>query len=202
MSKVNNLTTSFIKITNALDKVKNQDEYTIYGSMLDEEELECLKYAQRLRTYNNREAATATPTPTTDTDESKPETKKRGRKNKVVQGEVIDVDMEVNGSEVLPPFPVFRVFALSLISILLLYGEKTLSHLEPLGQNVVRVLVFFVFVCRLLLLSQIRALQVWQCHILPAFICVGVGWLFFLLFHYEYLYIYIFSMYYIIECRI
>ena len=124
MSKVNNLTTSFIKITNALDKVKNQDEYTIYVSMLDEEELECLKYAQRLRTYNNREAATATPTPTTDTDESKPETKKRGRKNKVVQGEVIDVDMEVNGSEVLRPFPVFRVFALSLISILLLYGEK------------------------------------------------------------------------------
>ena len=105
MSKVNKLTTSFIKITNALEKVKNQDEYNIYVSMLDEEELECLKYAQRLRKYNNRQLATATPTPSTDTDESKPEAKKRGRKKKVVQGEVIDVDMEANGSEVLPPSP-------------------------------------------------------------------------------------------------
>ena len=51
MSKINKLTTSFIKITNALDKVKNQDEYNIYVSMLDEEELECLKYVQRLRKY-------------------------------------------------------------------------------------------------------------------------------------------------------
>ncbi|MFM7980686.1 MAG: hypothetical protein ACKPKO_15340 [Candidatus Fonsibacter sp.] len=42
MSKVNKLTTSFIKITNALEKVKNQNEYNIYVSMLDEEELECL----------------------------------------------------------------------------------------------------------------------------------------------------------------
>ena len=41
----------------------------------------------------------------TDNDESKPESKKRGRKKKVVQGEVIDVDMEANGSEVLPPSP-------------------------------------------------------------------------------------------------
>ena len=81
MSKINKLTTSFIKITNALDKVKNQDEYNIYVSMLDEEELECLKYAQRLRKYTNRQMLAASPT---DTDESKPEKKKRGRKNKVV----------------------------------------------------------------------------------------------------------------------
>ena len=39
------LTTVFIKITNAMEKVKNQDEYNIYVLMLDEEELECLKYA-------------------------------------------------------------------------------------------------------------------------------------------------------------
>ena len=76
MSKINKLTTSFIKITNALEKVKNQDEYNIYVSMLDEEELECLKYVQRLRKYTNRQLSVASPT---DTDESKPEKKKRGR---------------------------------------------------------------------------------------------------------------------------
>ena len=81
-----------------MDQVKNQDEYNIYVSMLDEEELECLKYAQRLRTYTNRQLA-ATPT---DTDESKPETKKRGRKKKVVQEEVVDVDMEPTTPGLLP----------------------------------------------------------------------------------------------------
>jgi hypothetical protein len=30
MSKINKLTTRFIKITNALDKAKNQDEYNIF----------------------------------------------------------------------------------------------------------------------------------------------------------------------------
>ena len=79
MSRINKLTTSFIKITNALDKTKNQDEYNIYVSMLDEEELECLKYVQRLRKYNNRQQLHSP----TDTDESKPEKKKRGRKKKV-----------------------------------------------------------------------------------------------------------------------
>ena len=47
MSKINKLTTSFIKIANVLGRVKNQDEYNIYVSMLDAEELECLKYARR-----------------------------------------------------------------------------------------------------------------------------------------------------------
>ena len=75
MSRTNKLTTSFIKITNALDKTKNQDEYNIYVSMLDEEELECLKYAQRLRKYTNRQQFLSP----NDTDESKPEKKKRGR---------------------------------------------------------------------------------------------------------------------------
>ena len=89
MSKINKLTTSFIKITNALDKVRTQDENNIYVSMLDEEELECLKYVQRLRTYAHRQLS-ASPT---DTDESKPEKKKWGRKKKAVQGEVIDVEI-------------------------------------------------------------------------------------------------------------
>ena len=104
MSKVTKLTTSLLEITNALENVKNQGEYNICGSMLDEEELECLKYAQRLRKHNNIQSATATPTPT-DTDESKPETKKKGRNKNVVQGEVLYVDMEANVSDVLPPSP-------------------------------------------------------------------------------------------------
>ena len=85
MSKINKLTTSFINITNALDKVKNQVEYNIYVSVLDEEELECLKYAQRLRTYTNRQLLASS----TETDESKPEKKKRGRRKKVVDNDVI-----------------------------------------------------------------------------------------------------------------
>ncbi len=76
MSRINKLTTSFTKITNALDKTNNQDEYNIYVSMLDEEELECLKYVQRLRKYNNRQQL---PSPTDTNDESKPEKKKRGK---------------------------------------------------------------------------------------------------------------------------
>ena len=97
MSKTNKVTTSFIKISNALDKVKNQDEYNINVSMLDEEELECLKYVQRLRKYTNRQLL-ASPT---DTDESKPEKKKRGRKNNVVDDDVIM--SEPSTPEELPP---------------------------------------------------------------------------------------------------
>lgn len=97
MSRINKLTTSFIKITNALDKTKNQDEYTIYVWMLDEEELECLKYVQRLRKYNNRQEL---PSPT-DTDESKPEKKKRGRKNKVARRGYVGADHHVRRGD--PP---------------------------------------------------------------------------------------------------
>ena len=63
--------------------MKNKDEYNIYISMLDEEELECLKYVQRLRQSTNRPLL-ASPT---DTDEMKPEKKKRGQQKKVVQWE-------------------------------------------------------------------------------------------------------------------
>ena len=102
MSKINKLTTSFIKITNALDKVKNQDEYNIYVSMLDEEELECLKYVQRLRKYTNRQLSVASPN---DTDESKPEKKKRGRKKKVVGDDVVMSDPVTPEETSLPPSP-------------------------------------------------------------------------------------------------
>ena len=105
MSRINKLTTSFIKITNALDKTKNQDEYNIYVSMLDEEELECLKYVQRLRKYTNRQLL-ASPT---DTDESKPEKKKRGRTNKVAEDDVI-MSEPTTPEEPTPPFP--RLFLL------------------------------------------------------------------------------------------
>ena len=104
MPRINKLTTIFINITNALDKTKNQDEYNIYVSMLDEEELECLKYVQRLRKYNNRQQL---PSPT-DTDESKPEEKKkRGRKKKVAENDDVVMSEPTTTSEeaTLPPSP-------------------------------------------------------------------------------------------------
>ena len=104
MSKIYKLTTSFIKNTNALDKVKNQDEYNIYVSMLDEEELECLKYAQRLRKYINRQALVV-PLTSMDTDESKPEKKKRGRKKKVVDDDAVMSDPITPDDPTLPPSP-------------------------------------------------------------------------------------------------
>ena len=76
MSNVNKFTTSFIKMTNALDKVKNPDEYNIFVSMPDEEELECLKYAQRLHKYTNRQLLASS---LDANDESKPDKKKRGK---------------------------------------------------------------------------------------------------------------------------
>ena len=106
MSRINKLTTSFIKITNALDKTKNQDEYNIYVSMLDEEELECLKYVQRLRKYNNRQQL---PSPTDTNDESKPEKKKRGRKKKVAENDDVVMSEPTTTSEeapLLPPSPI------------------------------------------------------------------------------------------------
>jgi len=103
MSRINKLTTSFIKITNALDKTKNQDEYNIYVSMLDEEELECLKYVQRLRKYNNRQQL---PSPTDTNDESKPEKKKRGRKKKVAGNDDVVMSEPTTSEEAtLPPSP-------------------------------------------------------------------------------------------------
>ena len=100
MSKINKLTTSFIKIANALEKTKNQDEYNLYVSMLGEEELECLKYVQRLRKYTNRQMLATSPT---DTDESKPEKKKRGRKKKVVDDDAVMSDPITPDDPSLPP---------------------------------------------------------------------------------------------------
>ena len=104
MSKVSKLITSCSKLTNVLDKVKNQDECNVYVSMLDEEELECLKYAQRLRKYTNRQALAASST-SMDTDESKPEKKKRGRKKKVVEDDANMSDPVTPDDPTLPPSP-------------------------------------------------------------------------------------------------
>ena len=87
--------------------MKNQDEYNIYVSMLYEEELECLKYAQRLRKHANKHPSSssvmlASPT---DTDESKPEKKKRGRKTNVVDDDANMSDPITPDSPTLPPSP-------------------------------------------------------------------------------------------------
>ena len=102
MSRINKLTTSFIKTANAFDKMKNQDEYNIYVSMLDEEEFECLKYAQRLRKYTNRQLLSST---SMATDESKPEKKKRRRTKKVTDDDVIMSDPITPDEPTLPPSP-------------------------------------------------------------------------------------------------
>ena len=65
-------------------------------------ELECLKYAQRLRKYTNRQTLAASPT---DTDESKPEKKKRGRQKNVVDDDAIMSDPITPDSPSLPPSP-------------------------------------------------------------------------------------------------
>ena len=70
--------------------------------MLDEEELECLKYVQRLRKYTNRQMLAAS---TTDTDESEPEKKKRGRKKKVADDDAVLSDPITPDSPTLPPSP-------------------------------------------------------------------------------------------------
>ena len=73
--------------------------------MLYEEELECLKYVQRLRKYNNRQQL---PFPTDTNDESKPEKKKRGRKKKVAENDDVVMSEPTTTSEeaTLPPSPV------------------------------------------------------------------------------------------------
>ena len=74
--------------------------------MLDEEELECLKYVQRLRKHTNRQLLVAPPT---DTDESKPEKKKRGRKNKVVDDDVFPSAPVTHEELTHPPWPFLLV---------------------------------------------------------------------------------------------
>ena len=131
MSKTNKLTTIFIKITNALDKVKHQDEYNIYVSMLDEEELECLKYVQRLRKYTNRQSLVSP----TDTDESKPDNNNRGRTNKVGGDDVIMSDPTTPEEEPNPLHPPFLSRGKAA-------RKSVLVDFELLAQHIVSVVVF------------------------------------------------------------
>ena len=87
-----------------IDKARNQDEYNIYVSLLDEEELECLRYVQRLRRHANRQLPTAPAgTPTTDTDGGQPALTNNGRtKNNNAKGQVIDVDIEPTSPDETP----------------------------------------------------------------------------------------------------
>ena len=103
MSKINKLTTSFHQNYERVGRGEDQDEYTIYVSMLDEEELECLKYVQRLRKYTNRQSLASSTS--MDTDESNPEKKKRGRKNKVTDDDAIMSDPITPDEPTLPPSP-------------------------------------------------------------------------------------------------
>ena len=66
--------------------------------------MECLKYVQRLRKSTNRKLL-ASPT---GTDEGKPDKKKRGRTKKVVQGEVVDVEIDPPSPDESPDMSPFR----------------------------------------------------------------------------------------------
>jgi len=82
------LTTSFIKITNVLERNGQPEIYKLYKSMLSEEELECLITIEMLRGFRKHSKKNNNSTTT----EVMP-VKKRGRKKKVV--EVVDSDATV-----------------------------------------------------------------------------------------------------------
>ncbi|MFM7979441.1 MAG: hypothetical protein ACKPKO_09015, partial [Candidatus Fonsibacter sp.] len=154
MSNIYKMTTSFIKFASALDKVKNQHKYNIYVSMLDEEELECLKYVQRLRKYTNRQLLVASPT---DTDASKPEKKKRGRKKKVGATMLLCRIRPPPKKSRIPLHPPFLSHDKGA-------RKSVLVYFELLAQHIVSAVVFFDRVCLFLLLSHILAPQMVHCH--------------------------------------
>ena len=81
--------------------MKNQDEYNIYVSILDEEELECLKYAQQLRKHANKHPSSSS---FSDDAKSMPELKKRGRKNNIVDDDVFPSE-PITPEELIPTSP-------------------------------------------------------------------------------------------------
>ena len=54
MKPVNSMTTSFVKISNVLEKKGNVDAYRIFESMLSEDERECLKQVEAMATYKKQ----------------------------------------------------------------------------------------------------------------------------------------------------
>ncbi len=104
IKSASSLTTSFIKISNVLERVGNADEYQLYESMLNADELECLQQAQRFRNKSRKKQQKPEvividpPTPA----------KKRGRKKKAVDSDVSTTDATVAESSPEPVLPVLE----------------------------------------------------------------------------------------------
>ena len=80
MKPVNSMTTSFVKISNVLEKRGNLDAYRIFESMLSEDERECLKQLEAMASYKKQKPNNNSEPSTTG--------KKRGRKKKIVPEEI------------------------------------------------------------------------------------------------------------------
>ena len=80
MKPVNSMTTSFVKISNGLEKRRNLDAYRIFESMLSEDERECLKQLEAMASSKKQKPPINLEPSTTG--------KKRGRKKKVAPEEV------------------------------------------------------------------------------------------------------------------
>ena len=80
MKPVNNITTSFVKISNVLEKRGNMDAYRIFESMLSEDERECLKQLEAMASSKKQKPSINLEPSTTG--------KKRGRKKKVAPEEI------------------------------------------------------------------------------------------------------------------
>ena len=101
MSRINKLTNSFIKITNALDKTKKPGRVQHLRVDARRRGAGVSQVRPAAAKYNNRQQL---PSPT-DTDESKPEKKRRGRKNKVAEDDVVMSEPTTSEETTLPPSP-------------------------------------------------------------------------------------------------
>ena len=79
MKPVNSITTSFVKISNVLEKRGNLDAYRIFESMLSEDERECLKQLEAMASSKKQKPPINLEPSTTG--------KKRGPKKKVAPEE-------------------------------------------------------------------------------------------------------------------
>ena len=75
MKPVNSMTTSFVKISNVLEKRGNLDAYRIFESMLSEDERECLKQLEAMASYKKQKPINSEPS----TSGKKKRAKEKGR---------------------------------------------------------------------------------------------------------------------------